>query len=122
MRSNTTHFFAPVSLVSVSIFLLSFIAQPASADPIGDYQGWLWETGILIDGDFTEEACFGQLDIPIAGDLNWTLSLLDEVCWGRTTLNTGRVANNFPPFAVENFEPDQSTQPLVNAGGNLYER
>ena len=109
MRSSTTPCFAPLRLISASILMLSFFAQPASAAPVGDYQGWLWETGILIDSDFTEEACFGQLDIPIAGDLNWTLSLLDEVCWGRTTLNTGRVANNFPPFVVDNFEPDQNS-------------
>jgi len=108
---------------------LSLIALSSSSHgaPSGEYQGWLWETGVTKSSpsNLTEEYCFGRIDISIAVDLNWDATVTDEVCWGRTTTNSGRILNNFDGstlsfFSTEN-SADQSTRPLVSAGGNLKE-
>ena len=113
--------FSRALFIQVSVLLLLSLSRGASADPVGDYQGWLWETGIINGSVFTEEQCFGQSDLTIVGGVDWTIGLTDEVCWGRRTTNTGRSYDNPPPFDLNNEEPDQSTRPLVSAGGNLYE-
>lgn len=105
----------------VCFFFILSLTRPVAADPSGDYQGWLWETGIFTGGAFNEEMCFSQVDLSFLPDSNWTSGLVDEVCWGRFTINTGRFYSNAPPFSVFNEEADQSTQPLISAGGNLYE-
>ena len=106
----------------VSFLLILAMSRPAAADPSGEYQGWLWESGMFFDSSsFSEENCFARNDLDFAVDLNWTLTLTNDVCWGRTTRNTGRTPDNFPPFTANNDDPDQSTRPLVNAGGNLWE-
>ena len=68
----------------------------------------------------TEDYCFGQLDISLNADLTWAADIVDEVCWQRIMMNNGRTTANAPPHTAEDFE-FQSTQPLVSAGGNLYE-
>ena len=91
------------------------------------YQGWIWETGVagVLPGLLNEETCFGQIDLFLADDDTWTSMGADEVCWGRSTTNDipARSYNNFAAgsfLSTEDFE-SESTQPLVNAGGNLLE-
>ena len=122
MRLNSLRHFTPVHLVAISILLLLSFARSASADPAGDYQGWIWEEGVFTDFGFTEEFCLGQINLNIAVDLTWSTDNTGtiDVCWGRTTTNTGRFHDNVP-WSSASPQDVQSTRPLVDAGGNLLE-
>ena len=106
---------------------LLFFVVGVHAEPSGDYQGWMWRTGTNINpaGDFTEDYCFGQFDLSIAGDLSWDSVGTDDVCWGRQTTSNERSINNFNTNTLSFYDTDsftyQSTRPLISAGGNLKE-
>jgi hypothetical protein len=103
------------------LLLLSFV-RSASADPGGtSYEGWIWETDIYTDFGFTEEWCFGQINLAFSPTLTWSTNNAGtvDVCWGRETTGFGRSLINFP-FTSDPSDA-QSTRPLVSAGGNLYE-
>ena len=106
---------------AVMLFCLS-IAQSAGADPAGNtYKGWIWENGMFTDIGFSEEFCFGEIVLDVAGDLNWSTNHTGtvDVCWERVIESDGRWLLNVP-FSSDPSD-DQSTRPLVSAGGNLFE-
>ena len=75
MQSSTVRFVC--SRISfVSFLLVIAVTRPAVADPSGEYQGWLWESGVFFDSSsFSEENCFARNDLDFAVDLNWTVTL-----------------------------------------------
>ena len=102
----------------VPIIMLLFVTKAANTAPIGDYQGWLWETGVTnLEQD--EEFCFAREDFAFAAGLTWSGGTTGDVCWGRRTTSAGRTLFNFPHSSSTFLE--QSTRPLVSAGSNLYE-
>jgi hypothetical protein len=120
-KRRLTHF------ASIPLGILLLLSTSANAELPGTYQGWVWETslGHLFGFGLQEESCFSQLDVTVNGDLTWTASGTDEVCWGRTS------ENSIPPRAYFNYDgtnfvsaedfSSRSTRSLVSAGGNLYE-
>jgi len=103
----------------VPIIVLLFVAEAANTAPLGDYQGWLWETGITnLEQD--EEYCFAQEDFDFSASPFWTGGTTDEVCWGRNITASGRALVNGPPHTSVTLL-EQGTRALVSAGGNLYE-
>jgi hypothetical protein len=102
--------------------LLSFTGVgPALADPpSGPYLGWEFWTGVLASPtEVEEEYCSGEMIFDFAPDLTWELTGPREACWGRRTTANSRVRFGLP-LSGETLQV-QSTQPLVSAGGNLYE-
>jgi hypothetical protein len=96
-------------------------AGPALADPpAGPYLGWEFWTGVLASqSEVEEEYCSGELVFDFAPDLTWELTGPREACWGRRTTSSSRVRFGLP-LSGETLGV-QSTEPLVGAGGNLYE-
>jgi hypothetical protein len=104
-----------------SLLVLPALASPGrAATPSGTYQGWLWELGTTVESPFAEdEVCPGLFDLTFAPGLTWSAAST-EFCYGRRTGPAGRSLINIGPTLTEDGA-STSTQPLVSAGGNLYE-
>ena len=70
-------------VIQISALLLLSFSRQASADPIVDYQSWIWETGVFGANELSEETCFGSYVITFNGDLTWALpsTTVVDVCW-----------------------------------------
>ena len=80
---------------ATALLLVFNAAQPALADPpSGRYLGWEWGIGVLTTPtQVDEEYCSGEMIFDFAPDLTWTVTGVDEACWGRRTTTNSRSAS-----------------------------
>jgi hypothetical protein len=103
------------------VVLACVLAVGAAAEDSRAYEGWVWRTSVQdASAELAETLCTGAFTFALAGDLTWTLGYPGEACTSRTT--SGGIQTVVDGASVGGTDLDeQSTQPLVPAGGNLYE-